>query len=158
MSIEATIESRPLLPLVLLHLAAAVVCFAFFTVVPIAGCIVVMVIDNDPGGPMVFPLFVMGVVVFAFIIAAFLGAAVLLSDLFRRRFHVPLWSPPLAVFLFATGSVFALLLGTGVSPAVSPCVGILIAFAFMVHWAGISTVWLLLRKFFAEKPARHSSG
>jgi hypothetical protein len=154
MSIGATIESRPLLPFVILHLAAAVGCFAFFTVVPIAGCIVVMMIDNDPGGPMFFPIFIMGVVIFAFIIAAFLGAAVLLSDLLRR--YVPIWSPPLAVFLFATGSFWVL--ASGVHPAVSPCVGIMVAFVFIVHWAGVSTVWLLLRKFIAKKPARHSSG
>ena len=66
MSDELPMQRRPLLPLVLLHVVAAGVCFAFFTIVPIGACFVLMAIDGDPGGPMFFPIFVM-VVIFSFL-------------------------------------------------------------------------------------------
>lgn len=146
MSTAATQRPRPLLPLVLLHAAAAAVCFAFFTLMPIGVCIICMMIGNDPGGPMFFPIFVMGVILFAAVITALLGGAALVNDLLRRRHRVPIWLPPVAVFLLATGTCWFLF--RGVHPAVPPIAGSVVAVAFIVHWAAISTVWFLPRLLF----------
>jgi hypothetical protein len=154
MSAEAPSQCRPLLPLLLLHGAAAGVCFAFFTIVPIGACIILMAIGNDPGGPMFFPLFVVGVILFAAVITAILGSAALLSDLLRRRHHVPLWLPPLAVFVLATG-LFWLLAGR-VHPAIPPVAGGVVALAFIGHWAAISTVWFLPRLLFRLFRVQHA--
>ena len=136
-----------MLPLLLLHAAAGAVCFAFFTIAPIVVCLILMAIGNDPGGPMFFPIFVMGVIVFAAAITALLGGTALLSDLLRRRHRVPLWLPSLVVFILATGGAFWLLAGR-VHPAVPLLAGGIVTLAFVVHWAAISIVWFLPRFLF----------
>jgi len=146
MSAQPPKERRPLLPLLLLHLAAAGVCFAFFTLVPIVGCLVLMANGNDPGGPMFFPIFVLGVFLFAVVSTGILASAAVLSDLLRRHYRVPIWLPPLAVFLLAT--VITWLLLGGAHLAVPPIAGGTIALAFIIHWAAISTVWFLPRILF----------
>jgi hypothetical protein len=146
MSAQPLKERRPLLPLLLLHFAAAGACFVFFTVVPIVGCLVLMAIGNDPGGPMFFPIFVLGVLLFAVVITGILAGAALLSDLLRRRYRVPVWSPPLGVFLLAT--VITWLSFSGAHPAVPPIAGGLVALVFIIHWAAIATVWFLPRLLF----------
>ncbi|MBI2927086.1 MAG: hypothetical protein HYY24_15430 [Verrucomicrobia bacterium] len=147
-------ERRPLLPLLLLHFAAAGVCFAFFTVVPMAGCVILMAIDNDPGGPMFFPIFVMGIVLFAAVITAFLAGAALTSDLLRRHYRVSVWLPPLVVFVLATVSCW--LLFSSVHPAVPPIAGGVVALAFIIHWTAISTVWFLPRLLFRLFRVQHA--
>ncbi len=139
-------KQRPLVPLLLLHLAAAIVCFAFFTIVPIVACLILMVIGNDPGGPMFFPIFVIGIVLCAGAITMFLGGAVLLSDLLWRHCGVPAWVPPLFIFLVV--SIFCWLFFGGAHPAVPPIAGGMVTLAFIVHWAAISTVWYLPRLLF----------
>lgn len=146
MSAEMQRDGRPLLPLLLLHAAAAGVCFSFFTIVPIGACLVLMAIGNDPGGPMFFPMFVMGVILFAVVITAILAGAAILSDLLRRRYQVPVWLPPLVVFTLSSVSCWLLFRST--HPAVPPIVGGIVAVAFIVHWAAISTVWFLPRLLF----------
>jgi hypothetical protein len=146
MNAQPPTERRPLLPLLLLHLAAAGVCFAFFTVVPIVGCFVVMAIGNDPGGPMFFLFLVLGALFFAFVITVFLTGAAFLSDLLRRHYHVPVWLPPLVVFVLTTVSCWPLV---GIlHPAVPLMVGGIVSLAFVIHWAAISTVWFLPRLLF----------
>ncbi|MEO7675965.1 MAG: hypothetical protein ABIV39_04290 [Verrucomicrobiota bacterium] len=137
---------RPLLSLVLLHMAAAGVCFAFFLIAPIVACLIFMAIGNDPGGRMFFPTFVVGIALFAVVITMVLGGAALLTDLLRRCYRVPLWLPPLAVFGLATGSCW--LLADGAHPAVLAGVGGIVALAFIGHWAAVSTVWFLPRFLF----------
>ena len=154
MNAQAPKESRPLLPLLLMHFAAAGVCFAFFTVVPIVVCIILIAIGNDPGGAMFFPIFVMGVVLFAAAIAAILGGAALLSDLLRRHYNVAVWLPPLVVFVLAT--VLCWLLFRSAHPAVPPIAGGIVALAFIVHWAAISTVWFLPRLLFRLFRVQHA--
>jgi hypothetical protein len=139
-------ERRPLLPLLLLHFAAAGVCFAFFSVVPIVGCLILMAIGNDPGGPMFSPIFVIGVLLFAVVITSILAGAALLSDLLRRHYRVSVWLTPLVVFALATASCW--LFFSGVHPAVPPIAGAVVALAFIIHWAAISTVWFLPRLLF----------
>jgi hypothetical protein len=134
-------KSRPVLPLLILHLAAAGVCFAFFSITPVAVCLVCMAIGNDPGGPMFFPIFVLGTLLGAAAITVLLAGAALLSDLLRRHYHVPLWLPPVVVFALA--SVLCWLLFSRVQPAVPLLVGLVVAIAFIVHWAAVSTVWFL---------------
>ena len=146
MSVQSPKERRPLLPLLFLHFAAAGVCFAFFTVVPIVGCLVLMAIGNDPGGPMFFPIFVIGVLLAAVVITGFLAVAALLSDLLRRHYRIFVWLPPIVVFLLATGIIWVFF--SGAHPAVSLIAGGIIAVAFIVHWAAISTVWFLPRFLF----------
>ena len=146
MSDKSPRQGQPLLPLLLLHATAGAVCFAFFTIVPIGACIILMAVGNDPGGPMFFPIFVIGVILFAATLTAFLGSAALLSDLLRRRHPVPLWLPPLAVFVLATGAFG--LFGGGAHIAVPPLAGGVVTMAFIVHWAAISTVWFLPRLLF----------
>jgi hypothetical protein len=146
MSAQPTSQRRPLLPLVLLHLAAAGVCFSFFTVVPIVGCLILMAIGNDPGGPMFFPIFVLGVLLFAVVITGILAGAAILSDLLRRHYRIPIWLPPIVVFLLAT--VITWLSFSGAPPAVPPIAGGVVALAFIIHWAAISTVWFLPRLLF----------
>jgi hypothetical protein len=102
-----------------------------------------MALGNDPGGPMFFPIFVLGVLGFAVAITCVLGGATLLSDLLRRHYSISVWLPPLAVFLLATVSCW--LFFSGVHPAVPPLAGGIVALAFVVHWAAISTVWFLPR-------------
>jgi len=103
---------------------------------------------------MFFPIFVMGVILFATVITAFLGTAALVSDLLRRRRYVPLWLPPLAVFLLATGSLW--LLAGRVHPVVPPVAGGIVALAFIIHWAAISTVWFLPRLLFRLFRVQHA--
>ncbi|MCO5053713.1 MAG: hypothetical protein M9920_15650 [Verrucomicrobiae bacterium] len=146
MSASLQKERRPLLPLLLLHFAAAAACFVFFTVVPIVGCLVLMAIGNDLGGPMFFPIFVLGVLPFAVVITAILAGAALLSDLLRRHYQVPVWLPPIVVFLLVTGITW--LSFSGAHPAVPPIAGAIVALAFIVHWTAISTVWFLPRLLF----------
>jgi hypothetical protein len=154
MSPELQSQRRPVLPLLFLHAAAAVACFGFFTIIPIAGCIILMAMGNDPGGPMFFPIFVMGVVACAAILTVVLAGATLLSDMLCRRGHVPLWLPPLAVFGLATGLCW--LLSSHGHPAVAPIVGGVVALAFIVHWAAISTVWFLPRLLFRLFHVQHA--
>ena len=139
-------KSRPVLPLLALHIAAAGVCFAFFTFVPVAVCLVCMAIGNDPGGPMFFPIFVLGTILGAAAITVLLAGGTLLSDLLRRHYHVPLWLPPLVLFALAT--VLFWLLFSSAHPAVPPLVGVVVAIAFIVHWAAVSAVWFLPRLLF----------
>jgi hypothetical protein len=139
-------KSRPVLPLLILHLAAAGACFAFFSITPVAVCLVCMAIGNDPGGPMFFPIFVLGTLLGAAAITLLLAGAALLSDLLRRHYQVPLWLPPLVVFALAT--VLCWLLFRSAQPAVPLLVGVLVAIAFIVHWAAVSTVWFLPRLLF----------
>ncbi len=75
----------------------------------------------------------------------------LLADLLRRRWQLPLWLPPLAVSFWTTVPVFFCLLRLEVNPLFAPVVGIAIALLFSIYWAGISMAWLLLRKLFAKK-------
>jgi len=139
-------QRRPLLPLVLLHLAAAGVCFSFFTVVPIVCCLILMAIGNDPEGPMFFPIFVAGVLLFAVVTTGVLGGAALLSELLRRRYDVSIWLPPLIVFALATVSCW--LFFSDAHPAIPPILGGIFALAFIVYWAATSTVWFLPRLLF----------
>ncbi len=145
-SIGPKLQSRQLLPLLLLHLAAAGVCFAFFTVVPTVACLILVAIGNDPGGPLFLPIFIMGVVLCAAIITTVLAAAVLMTDLLRRYYRVALWLPPLVIFVLATGFAFLLLGGAHAVAAV--VAGGVVTTAFIVHWAAISTVWFLPRLLF----------
>ena len=135
-----------MLPLFLLHFAAAGVCFTFFTVAPIVGCLILMAVGNEPGGPMFFPIFVLGVLLFAVVITGILAGAALLSDLLRRHYRVPVWLPPIVVFLLATGITW--LSFSGAHPAVPPIAGAIVTLAFIIHWAAISTVWFLPRFLF----------
>src|SRR3954469_23252731 len=137
---------RPALPLLILHVAAAGVCFAFFSIIPITVCLVCMAIGNDPGGPMFFPIFVLGAVLGAAAITALLAGAAFLSDLLRRHYHVPLWLPPLVVFAAATGLCW--LLFSSARATVPPLVGVFVAVTFIVHWALVSAVWFLPRLLF----------
>jgi len=146
-------DRRPLLPLLLLHAAAAAVCLGFFTIVPIGASLTLMAITNDPGGPMFFPMFVMSVIMFASVITAILAGAALLSDLLRRRYRVPIWLPPLAVFVLATVSCW--FLAGSAHPVVPPIVGGIVTLAFIVHWAAISTVWFLPRLLFRFFRVQH---
>ena len=139
-------KSRPVLPLLVLHIAAAGVCFAFFSITPVVVCLVCMAIGNDPGGPMFFPIFVLGAILGAAAITALLAGAALLSDLLRRHYRVPLWLPPLSVFALAT--VVCWLLFNSAQPAVPPLVGAIAALAFIIHWAAVSAVWFLPRLLF----------
>jgi hypothetical protein len=142
-NVDQTGQRRPLLPLLVLHGVAAVACFAFFTVAPIVVCLVFMVAGKDGGGPMFFPIFVVGAVSFAAIITVFLAGAALASDLLRRHCHVPLWLPPLAVLFFATLASWPFL---GRVHAVIPLIaGAVVTLAFIIHWAAISTVWCVPR-------------
>ena len=126
-------KSRPVLPLLVLHIAAAGVCFAFFSIAPVAVCLVCMAIGNDPGGPMFFPIFVMGTILGAAVITALLGGAALLSDLIRRHYRMPLWLPPVAVFAFTTALCWFLF--RNAQPAVPPLVGVLVATALLrIGW------------------------
>ena len=146
MNAQPPSKSRPVLPLVVLHIAAAGVCFAFFSVTPIAVCLVCMAIGNDPGGPMFFPIFVLGTILGAAVITALLAGAALLSDLLRRHYRVPVWLPPSVMFALAT--VLCRLVFSHAEPAVPPLVGLVIAIAFIVHWAAVSAVWFLPRLLF----------
>jgi hypothetical protein len=130
----------------LLHLAAAAVCFAFLVLAPIIICLIFMAVDNDPGGPMFFPIFVFGVIAFAFVMTCALAFAALLSDLLRRRYRVPIWSPPIVALLVATAICWLFL--RNAHPVVPLIGGGVIALAFIVHWAAISTVWVLPRLLF----------
>jgi hypothetical protein len=105
-----------------------------------------MAIGNDPGGPMFFPIFVLGVLLFAGVITGILACAALLSDLLRRRYRVPLWLPPSAVFLLATAITW--LSFSGAHPAVPPIAGGVVTMAFIIYWAAISTIWFLPRLLF----------
>ena len=136
----------PLLLLLLLHVIAAGACFAFFTIVPITVCLILMTIGNDPGGPMFFPIFVMGIILFALVITVILAGATLLSDLLHRYYNVPNWLPPLSVFVLV--SVSYGLLFSSVPPTVPPIIGGIVALAFIVHRAAISTVWFIPRLLF----------
>lgn len=138
-----TKEGRAWLPLVILHLLAAAACFAFFTGVPITACLILMAIGNDPGGPMFFPMFVLGVVGVALSITVILGGTAVVSDLVRRRWRLPLWVPPLLVFGLVAGAV-RLAFGE-VHPAVPIGAGALLMLAFIVHWSAVSATWYLPR-------------
>ena len=59
---------------------------------------------------------------------------------------MPLWLPPLVVFALAT--VLCGLLFSRAQPAVPPLVGMVVAIAFIVHWAAVSAVWFLPRLLF----------
>jgi len=139
-------KSRPVLPLLVLHLAAAGVCFAFFSITPVAVCLACMASGNDPGGPMFFPIFVLGVLLGAGAITALLAGATLLSDLLRGHYRLPLWLPPLVVFTIAT--VLCWFLFRSAQPAIPPLVGLAVGIAFIVHWAAVSAVWFLPRLLF----------
>lgn len=155
MNAQQTTERRPLLPLLLLHFAAAGVCFTFFTTVPIVACLVFMAIGNDPGGPMFLPLFVLGVLLVAVVMTGILAGAALVSDLLRRHYRIPIWLPPLAVFVVATVVIWLFLSDAPV--AVPPMAGVVVSLAFIVHWAAISTVWFLPRflfRLFRVQPAQ----
>jgi len=147
-------ERRSLLPLLLLHFTAAGICFAFFTVVPISGCLVFMALGNDLGGPMFFPIFVLGVFLFAVAITGILACVVFLSDWLRRHYRVPVWLPPIAVFLLVT--VITWLSFSGAHPAVPPIAGGIVTLAFIIHWAAISTVWFLPRLLFRLFRVQHA--
>ena len=95
---------------------------------------------------MFFPIFVLGVLLFAVVITVLLAGAALLSDLLRRHYRVPLWLPPSLVFLLATGITW--LLFTDAYPAIPLIAGGVVAIAFIVHWAAVSTVWFLPRFLF----------
>ncbi len=136
-------EGRAWLPLVILHLLAAAACFAFFTGVPITACLILMAIGNDPGGPMFFPMFVLGVVGVALSITVILGGTAVVSDLVRRRWRLPLWVPALLVFGLVAGAV-RLAFGE-VHPAVPIGAGALMMLAFILHWSAVSATWYLPR-------------
>jgi hypothetical protein len=141
--VDLTGQSRPLLPLLVLHGVAAVACFGFFTVASIVVCVVLMVAGKDGGGPMFFPIFVVGTILFAAIITVFLASAALASDLLRRHCHVPLWLPPLVVLFFATFASWPFL---GRVHAIIPLIaGAVVTLAFIIHWAAISLVWIVPR-------------
>ena len=103
---------------------------------------------------MFFPIFVMGVVLFAAAIAAILGGAALLSDLLRRQYNVAVWLPPLVVFVLAT--VLCWLVFGSAHPAFPPIAGGIVALAFIVHWAAVSTVWFLPRLLFRLFRVQHA--
>jgi hypothetical protein len=136
----------PVVLFVVLHAVAALLCFTFFTVVPIGTCLVLMAIGNDPGGPMFFPLFVMGAILFAALTTAIIAGATLVSDLIRRWIRIPLWLPPLVVFLSVAGLSWRR--WGEAHPVIPILVGFFITMAFIVHWAAISVVWRMPRRLF----------
>ncbi len=95
---------------------------------------------------MFFPIFVLGVLLFAVVITGILAGAALLSDLLRRHFRVSGWWPPLVVFVLATASCW--LCFSSVHPVVPPIAGGIVALAFIIHWAAFSTIWFLPRLLF----------
>jgi len=95
---------------------------------------------------MFFPIFVLGVVGFAFVMTCAMAFAAHLSGLLRRRYRVPIWLPPIVVLLSATTSCWLFL--RKAHPAVPLVGGGIITLAFIVYWAAISTVWFLPRFLF----------
>jgi hypothetical protein len=135
-----------LLALLVLHGAAALVCFGVFTVAPIVACFIVIVISGDPGGPLFIPVFVVGVVVFAAVMTLFLSVAVLVSDVLCRHYRTPRWLPFAVVYVLATGLFW--FFSSGIHPLILLIGGAIVEFAFLAHWAAISTIWLLPRLLF----------
>jgi hypothetical protein len=135
---ESSQRGCSMVVLLLCHAAAAVVCFAFLTVVPVGLCLVVILIANDPGGPLFLPVFIVGVVLFAAATATALTGAALATDLVRWRWPLPVWVSPLVVFILAT--VLCRLLFPDAHPATAPIVGGTVALAFIVHCTAIALV------------------
>jgi hypothetical protein len=154
MSVQPTNERRPLVPLLLLHLAAAAICFGFFAVVPIVVCLILMAIGNEPGGPVFFPIFVLGTLLSAVAITGILAGTALLSDLLRRHYRVSIWLPPLVVFAVTT--VTCALFFSHLHPAAPLMAGCIVTLAFIVHWSAIATVWFLPRLLFRPFRVQHA--
>jgi hypothetical protein len=95
---------------------------------------------------MFFPMFVVGVLLFAGLITGLLAGAALVYGLLRRHYCAPLWLPTTAVFLLTTAIVWIAF--SAPHPAIPPIAGGIVSLAFVVHWAAISTVWFLPRLLF----------
>lgn len=122
------------------HLATASLCFGLVVVVPFLCMLAAAIWANDPGGPLFWPLFILLLAATGLTLACVCSALVLVADLVRFRWRVPVWIPSAVVFLVAS------LLFVG-NATWSTCLmlGIVSCAAFSLYWLGVSCAWFLPR-------------
>ena len=78
------------------HLVAAGVSFGVFVVVPVIVVVASMIIGNDPGGPMFFPIFVVMCIFGAAVSCVVLILVSVVLQLIRRKLAFAWWVPIIA--------------------------------------------------------------
>ncbi len=121
------------------HLVAAAISFIIFVAVPVVFAIACTIIENDPGGPMFFPIFILMCLFFS--VCACVGLFVIsgLLQLIRLKLPFPWWVPIVLVFPLS----FAVLLLIGDDASLMPFMSttsfsLLIGFAFATYWLSLS--------------------
>jgi hypothetical protein len=120
------------------HLVAAVVSFAVFVGASILLVILGMIIGNDPGGPMFFPIFVLFALFGAACACAVLFGVAALLQFIRRWLRFSWWVPVVLVFPLS----FAVLALLGTAGSTRPDRWLLaasgiVSIAFSIYWGAL---------------------
>jgi len=138
------------------HLVAGAVSFVLFVGGSIALLIWAMIIDNDPGGPMFFPVFVLLVLLAAACACVVLFCLTAGLQLLRRWLRFPWWVPLVAIFPLT----FATLAFPGTTGSVRSGLWLLAAsaivtIAFGMYWAALQAAGGLLDRIRRARATQH---
>ncbi|MBV9125978.1 MAG: hypothetical protein JO112_21715 [Planctomycetes bacterium] len=135
------------------HFLAAGLSFIFLFGIPVVGVLVMMYVDDDPGGPIFLPIFVMGWALFTCgACGTFLGAGIVLQN-FQGRKSFPNWLPLALLFPFYAASGIALWRGQDWPAAFWVVLGGVLALAFSIYWL---TFWKTTSVFNLADPVQRT--
>ena len=132
-------KTSSIVTFLLSHLVAAAISFVIFVAVPVVFTIACTIIENDPGGPMFFPIFILMCLFFSACACAGLFVISGILQLIRLKLPFPWWVPIVMVFPLS----FAVLLLIGDDASLMPLMSttsfsILIGSAFALYWLSLS--------------------
>lgn len=118
------------------HLVAGAISFGVFVVVPVVATVVLMLVGNDPGGPMFFPIFVLMCLFFAACACGVLFGVCAILQLVRTKIPFSWWTPVVLVFPL---SMAVLSIGnTTPEPIGILVLGLVATVAFSTYWLTLS--------------------
>jgi hypothetical protein len=115
------------------HIAAGFVSFLIFVLMSIMSVVAIMIVDNDPGGPMFFPMFLAFCVIGALLLcfACFVTSA--LFQWLKRLINYPKWLPVVIIFFIVSAGIL-LFRPRGFGVPVLTFYSFVISTGFLIYW------------------------
>ncbi len=128
------------------HLFAAAISTVLFITVPVVVVLIVIIIDNDPGGPMFFPMFLGLTVLIAFGACTLCFALSVSLQFLQRLRPFPHWLPIISAFPVAC--IVLLLFGFPPEKTLTAWLlwSAVLSTAFCAYWTSLIAVQAMLSR------------